>query len=118
LDFHNRTPEHSPDIETTYFYSGKGWSFRQDNQECAQTSSDIPGFKTRHLIRPPVRRLTKGAWAQIKLVGEKVMGYSWEGTELKDSYRLTGTTVVRVIAARGTYDSPINLDVEASEFPF
>jgi hypothetical protein len=54
----------------------------------------------------------------VKLIGEKVMGYSWDGVELKDSYKLTGKALVRVVTAHETYDYPFNLDVEANEIPF
>jgi len=118
LDLHNRSPDNSPDIEAIYFYMGKAWSFRQDNQECAQTKSDLEEFHLRHLIRSPVRRLTKDGWAQVKLVGEKLMGYSWQGKELQDSYQLTGRALVRVLSARETYEYPLSLEVEVSYLPF
>jgi hypothetical protein len=108
----------SPNIDAIYFYTGKGWSYKQVGQECAQTKADFEDYALRHLIRPPVPRLSKGGWAQVKLIGEKVMGYSWDGVELKDSYKLTGKALVRVVTAHETYDYPLNLDVEANEIPF
>ena len=118
LDMNNRTSAVSPNIEAIYFYTGKGWSYKQDGQECAHTKADFEDYVLRHLIRSPVQRLAKDGWAQIKLVGEKVMGYSWNGNELKDEYQLTGKALVRVVTGRETYDYPLSLEVEVCEFPF
>src|SRR6185437_14105785 len=90
LDLHNRTTSVSPNIEAIYLYTGKKWSYKQDGQDCAQTSADYGDYALRHLVRSPVPRLPKDGWAQVKLVGQKVMGYSWEGKELQDSYKLSG----------------------------
>ncbi len=70
------------------------------------------------MIRSPVPRLPKDGWAQVKLIGTKVLGYTWDGVDLKDSYQLTGKAVVRVQTAHETYDYPLNLDVEVFEIPF
>lgn len=118
LDLHNKTNNVSSNIDAIYFYTGKGWRYKQDGQDCAQTKADFEDYALRHLIRSPVPRLSKGGWAQVKLVGEKIMGYSYEGKELKDSYKLTGRSVVRIVTSKETYDYPLNLDVEVSEFPF
>jgi hypothetical protein len=118
LDIHNRSTNNSPEIETIYFYTGKGWRFTQDNQECLNTISDLTEYKLRHLIRSPVRRVIKGSWSQVKLVGQKVLAYSFDGEELKDSYRLTGRAVVRVITATETFENIINLEVAVDETPF
>lgn len=118
LDLHNKTSTTSPNIDAIYFYTGKGWLYKQDGQDCAQTTADYEDYVLRHLIRSPVPRLSKNGWAQVKLVGEKVMGYSYEGRELKDSYKLTGRAVIQVVTSREIYDYPLNIDVEASEFPF
>jgi hypothetical protein len=118
LDIHNRATINSPEIETMYFYTSKGWSFSQDNQECPNTVSDLSEYQIRHLIRSPVRRVMKGGWAQVKLVGRKVLAYSFNGEELKDSYRLTGKSVVRVVTTTETFENLINLEVVVDEFPF
>jgi hypothetical protein len=65
-----------------------------------------------------VRRFTKGDWAQVKLVGEKVVASSWNGEEIKEKYRLIGRSVVRVVTSDSTYDYQIDLDVEAEDIPF
>lgn len=118
MDFHNRTASVSPNIEAIYFYTGKGGSYTQDGQECPQTSGDVEDYPLRHLIRPPVPRLARDGWAQVKLVGKKVLGYTWDGKELEDSYKLSGRALIRVVTVRDTYDYPLNLDVEVSEIPF
>ena len=40
MDMHNRTSVSSPDIYGLYFYTGAGWSFTQDGQECLQSDAD------------------------------------------------------------------------------
>jgi nucleoside 2-deoxyribosyltransferase len=105
LDFHNRSSKHSAYIETIYFYTGSGWSFNQDNRECPQTGSDIPGYTTRHLIQSPLPRLQKGMWAQVKLVGKKVMRNLKEGEDWEASYRIKGTALVRIVTERAIFDS-------------
>lgn len=118
LDLRNRTASGSPNIEAMYFFTGSDWSYTQDGQECPQTKGDVADYALCHLIRSPVPRLAKDSWAQVKLVGKKVLGYSWQGNELHDSYKLTGRSLVRVATERGAYDYPLNLDVEVSVFPF
>jgi nucleoside 2-deoxyribosyltransferase len=120
MDMHNRTNMISPDIYGIYFYTGKGWDFKQDGQECLQSDADSnsQGFKIRHLIRAPMPRLTKGGWAQIKLVGKKMVATAFKGEELKDAYELTGVALLRVSTAKGDFDTLINLKVTADEIPF
>lgn len=101
-----------------YFYTSDKWSYNQDNQECAKTNSDLQEYKLRHLIRSPVRLLTRNGWSQVKLIGEKVMASKWEGQEVKSSYLLSGKALVRVVTARDPYDYPFNLLVKVEEFPF
>jgi hypothetical protein len=117
LDFHNKTASASPNIEAIYFYTGKRWAYKQDGQDCPQTKADFEDYELRHLIRPPLTRLTKNGWGQVKLVGEKVC-YKWDGHEIKDSYKLSGKALVRVVTERETYDYPLNLEIEVSEMPF
>src|SRR3569623_2137816 len=34
LDFHNKIASASPNIDAIYFYTGKGWTYKQDGQDC------------------------------------------------------------------------------------
>jgi nucleoside 2-deoxyribosyltransferase len=117
FDLNNTTNAPSPEIESIYFYTGRGWSFTQDAQACASTDSDMPDFFERHFIRPPVRRLTANGWAQIQLMGKKFLDYSSSGT-FKDDYKISGKTVMRIVTAERTSDYPILLDINTDEIPF
>nr|WP_249208546.1 nucleoside 2-deoxyribosyltransferase [Acetobacter okinawensis] len=118
IDLNNKTNFYSPDIDAIYFYTGKGWSFTQDGQECAQTSASLHDYTHRHMIRSPVSRLPANGWAQVKLVGKKILGATWDGSELQNSYKLVGRVLVRVVTARDNYDYTLNLDVSIDDMPF
>jgi nucleoside 2-deoxyribosyltransferase len=118
LDMHNRTNSPSPEIDAVYFYTGKGWRFTQDKQECQATDSDVRDFTSRHFVKSPVSRVGKDGWAPIKIIGEKIVGTAWRGETLQDSYDLTGFALVKVKTARGDFDSRVDLKVTADHIPF
>ena len=113
LDLHNRTSITSPDINGMYFYTGPKWSFKQDQQECPKSEVDERGFKLRHFIRAPMPRLAKGGWAQVKLIGTKIVATAFKGEKLEDSYELTEIALLRVSTERGDFDTSISLKVVA-----
>lgn len=41
-----------------------------------------------------------------------------EGDELKDSYRVTGRSILRLVTSEGNYDYELSLDVLVDELPF
>jgi nucleoside 2-deoxyribosyltransferase len=118
FDLNNKTSATSPEIDSIYFYTGAGWRYSQDGQECPSTSSDVVDFQTRHFIKPPVRRLNGGSWAQVKISGKKTVASAFGGEILKDSYRLSGRSLVRVMTTEGAFDYLIELDVNADYLPF
>lgn len=118
FDMQNKTDTQSPDIETIYFYTGKGWSFSQDGQECISTKSDMPEFGERHFIKSPVSRIGRKGWVPLKLIGKKVMGRSWIGDELQDSYDLNGFALMKVRTSYQDFLSRIELKVIANTIPF
>jgi nucleoside 2-deoxyribosyltransferase len=118
IDLLNESAQSSPDIEAIYFYCGKGWSLYQDGNECPTTDSDLTGFSSRHFLTPPLRKLHKNSWAQLKFRSEKTLGWALDGDELKDSYRLTGRSIIRLVTSEGNFDYEISLDVEVNEIPF
>lgn len=118
LDLHNKTDAVSPDIEAIYFYAGPGWAYTQDGHECPEAKSDLPDYRARYLVRPPLPRLARGGWAQAKLIGEKRLATAFSGEKLKDEYELAGRALVRIVTARAHYDYPLNLSIKVSEFPF
>jgi nucleoside 2-deoxyribosyltransferase len=119
FDLRNKTGSPSPEIEAIYFHTGSGWSFEQDGQQCLSTESSDPNFLIQHFIKSPVRRLSPGGWAQIKITGSKVLGVTWKGDVLQDTYRLHGRSLVKIVTAEGPpFEYPIEIDVEADEIPF
>jgi nucleoside 2-deoxyribosyltransferase len=118
FDFNNRTNSPSPELEAMYFCSGRGWTLMQDNQECLSTKSDLAGYHSRHFLKPPVRRLHAGSWAQIKLNLKKYIDFAKEGKKLQDNYRVAGRILLRLATSEGAFDYPIHLDVTVEEFPF
>lgn len=118
IDLHNEAGVASSEIEAIYFYSSDGWELKQDDKECPSTSSDIPDFSKRHFISCPIRKLHKNSWAQLKFSAAKYLAFSREGEELKDSYRVTGRSVLRLVTQDGNFDYDLSIDTECDEIPF
>lgn len=118
FDLHNDTDITAADLEAIYFYTGKGWTIKQDGRICPSTESDVPGFAVRHFLTPPVRRLPKKAWAQLKFIGERYLAFATAGDELKDSYKVVGKAQVRLMTAEGFFDYPTRIEVECDDIPF
>jgi nucleoside 2-deoxyribosyltransferase len=118
IDLLNESKASSSAIEAIYFYSTKGWELNQDGKECPSTDSDISVFESRHFLNPPLRVLHKNSWAQLKFEAKKILAYAREGDELKDSYRVTGRSILRLVTANGNFDYELSLDVDVVEIPF
>lgn len=118
IDLHNDSSNTSSEIEAVYFYSTKGWSLKQDGKSCPNTESDLPDFKLRHFITPPIRKLHKNSWAQLRFSSSKYLAFAEEGEELKDKYRVTGRSILRLVTPEGNYDYDLTIDVECDEVPF
>ena len=87
-------------------------------QECPSTDSDISDFQSRHFLTPPLLKLHKNSWAQLKFEARKLLAIAREGDELKDSYRVTGRSILRLVTSEGNYDYELSLDVLVDELPF
>lgn len=118
IDLLNETEKVSTEIEAVYFYSTEGWSLKQDGRECPSTDSDLPNFEKRHFITPPVRKLHKGAWAQIKFQASKTLALAYKGETIKDSYRVQGRSNLRLVTERGNFDYSLTIDTEINDIPF
>lgn len=118
IDLHNDSNNTSSEIEAIYFYSTKGWRLKQDGKDCPHTESDIPDFHIRHFITPPIRKLHKNSWAQLRFNSSRYLAFAKEGEELKDKYRVTGRSILRLVTPEGNFDYEISIDVECEEFPF
>lgn len=118
IDLNNDSSNASSEIDAIYFYANKGWTLRQDGKNCPTTDSDLPDFPSRHFLSPPVRRLNRNSWAQLKFSAKRFLAFATEGQELKDSYRLTGRALIRLVTVDGNYDYEFPLDVKIDEIPF
>jgi hypothetical protein len=118
VDLSNNSQNVSAEIEAIYFYSSKGWTLTQDDKECAFTESDIKEFTSRHFLTPPIRTLHKNSWAQLKFKTTKILAWATEGQELKDSYKINGKAIIRLVTSKGHYDYGITIDTTCEEFPF
>jgi hypothetical protein len=118
FDIHNRTTKKSPEIEAIYLHTGPGWTFKQGAEECPSTPSENQKGNLRHFIKPPITRLSPGAWGQVKLVGRKTVWSKWYGDEIKDSYNLTGFVKIDIFTSERTYNESLDLTVEVSAVPF
>lgn len=118
IDLVNETEKTSTEIESIYFYTSKDWKLKQDGKECPFTDSDIPEFGRRHFLSSPVRKLYKGSWAQIKFRSSKTLASAFKGEEIKDSYKVTGRSILRLVTEQGNFDYSLLIDVNIEEFPF
>ena len=118
IDLMNESGSASSEIEAAYFYSTSGWILFQDGRECSSTDSDIPDFKRRHFLVLPLRRLQKNSWAQIKFEAKRILASALRGEELKDSYKLTGRSILRLVTSQGNVDYDLSVDVSIDENPF
>ena len=121
FDLNNDTTVPSPEIEAIYFETGRGWTFKQEGQDCAARHVEGDKSTISHFIRPPVRRLQAKSWAEIKITGKKTLETNFgrkKDVVFKDKYRVAGRAKVRVVTTDGAFDFPIDLDMEVDEFPF
>jgi hypothetical protein len=114
----NDSDRAAPEIEAIYLHCGEMWKVQQDDKVCPSTRSDIPLFKKRHFLTSPIKRLLPGTWAQIKVRMDGVIASSVKGQELRSSYKVGGSAVLRIITSEGNYDYPINVDYDLEEIPF
>ena len=118
FDLFNRTTKKSPEIEAMYLQTSKGWRFSQGEDRCASTSVEDDSVRVRHFIKPPVTRLSPGAWAQVKLTGTKQVWNKYSGEEYRDSYNLSGFTEIEVFTSEGNFTERLSVDLDVREVPF
>jgi hypothetical protein len=118
IDLFNDSNSPSAEIEAIYFYTSKAWRLFQEGRQCPSTDSDLIPFDRRHFITTPLRRLAKGSWAQVKFETNKTLAWALKGEELKDSYRINGRSVLRLVTAEGNFDYEVPIDVTVAEIPF
>lgn len=114
----NKSDKPSAEIEAIYIYSGNGWRLYQDDRECPSTDSDVANFTQRHFLTAPLRRLQKGAWAQLKFSGRKTLAWATKGEKMKDSYRVNGKALLKLVTEDGDFDYELIIDTTADDIPF
>lgn len=118
IDFTNESPTPSPEIEAIYFYSTNRWQLVQDAKACPSTDSDVQPFERRHFLTPPIRRLGPKGWAQMKFDSKTTFATAYKGEELKESYEVTGKSLLRIVTANGNFDHEITINTTVDELPF
>ena len=118
IDLTNTSQKASAEIDAIYFYCSKGWTFTQDGKDCPSTESDIEGFTIRHFLTPPLRKLHKNSWAQLKIKTTKILAWADEGEELKSSYKINGKSIIRLVTSEGNFDYELIIDTTCDEIPF
>jgi len=118
IDLTNESATSSPEIEAVYFYSTKRWRLYQNGTECPSTSSDLQGFDKRHFLNTPVRILHSGAWAQLQFEARTTLASGVAGEALKDSYRTSGHSTLRLVTEKGLFDYTLYLNIEFTDIPF
>ena len=118
FDIHNRTDQRSPDIEAMYLYTAKGWRLEQGGENCPNTQAANDSPRLRHFVKPPITKLSKGAWAQVNVTARKGVWSKWEGKELKEKYTFRGKVYLEICTSEGNFTEQFPVEVTAEEFPF
>ena len=118
IDLHNDSEIPSAEIDTIYFYTGNEWAVYQDGSICPSTDSDVPAYKHRYFLTPPVKRLQKSGWAQLRFTAKRIIARTYHGEELKESYPITGQAAIRMGTDMGIVDYQIQIDTTADWSPF
>ena len=118
FDLHNKTNHISPEISAIYLYTGNQWKIMHDAKECPYSDADIEPFKYRYFISPPVPKIGRNGWAQVKVKATRTIAKAWEGDEIKDEYNIGGRGNLRLETADGNYDHEFDFNLELQEIPF
>lgn len=119
IDMFNDSYKASPDITAIYLYSANsGWEISQNGTVCPSTESDVKPFKRRYFLQSPVQRLQSQSWAQLQFSGTRVLARAWSGDEMKDSYTISGKSLLRFVTAAGTFDYELSINIEVDDLPF
>lgn len=118
FDLHNKTNNISPEISAIYLYTGHQWKIMNDSKECPFSEADIKPFKYRYFILPPVPKIGRNGWTQVKVKATRTIARAWEGDEIKDEYKVGGRGILRLETADGNYDHEFDFNLELQEIPF
>ena len=118
VDLYNDSDTPSSDIEGAYYYTGNDWEIRQDDKECSTTESDFAPYRHRYFLNCPVKRLQRGAWAQLRFAARRRVAVAYRGEELKDSYWVAGHSMLRLVTDKDRFDYDVPVDIVVDDIPF
>lgn len=115
----NNSDRKSPDIDAVYLYTGKGWTFSVNNEQCPSATAEDGTGRVQHFIKSPVPRLSPGGWAPIRLTGRKALWSKYEGKgEPKDTYTVAGHVTLELATAEGRFEERQHISIAVDELPF
>lgn len=118
FDLHNKTNKVSPEISAIYLYTGNKWKITHDAKDCPHSEADIDPFKYRYFITPPIPRIGRNGWTQVKVKASRTIAAAWEGDEIKTEYNVRGRGILRLETTDGNYDHEFDFNLEINEIPF
>jgi len=118
FDLHNKTNNISPEISAIYLYTGKDWKILQDAKECPFSEANIKPFKYRYFITPPVPKIGRNGWAQVKVKASRIIARAWAGDEIKEEYNISGRGILRLEMADRNFDHEFDFSLDIAEIPF
>lgn len=118
LDIENKTNKTSAEIHSIYAHFGKEWTIKQDSKKLPYKKSDLKPFNYRYQIHPPMDKIPKKGWCQIKLNANRMIANVWEGDVIKDSYTIKGNILIEIVTETGTYTQTFPLSTSIDVLPF
>jgi len=118
IDLHNRSKKRSPEIEAIYIYTTNMWHFKQGGEICPVTKVGEGRRTHKTFIKPPIPRLSPGAWAQLSLSGSRQLWTKWSGEKRHDTYSHSGSIIMEIQTSEGILTHDVPLAVEFDQVPF
>ncbi len=118
IDLLNEFEKTSSEIEAIYFYTSTDWDIYQDDKLCPSAKSDLPDFHKRHFLNSPIRKMASNSWAQVSFKAIKILARAYQGEALKDSYRIIGKSILRLMTSESNFDYDIRIDTTVDDLPF
>ncbi len=107
----------SPEIEAIYLKTKNFWTLTVSNIECPSNPVEKKD-SLRHFIAPPIKRLSPGAFAQVKIGFKKQFWSHFTGQEPSEIYSSKGNLEFEIATSEGTFFENHAIDVKFEEFPF
>lgn len=118
FEIKNTSLRRSPEIESIYIFTKKDWSFKADGTPLSKSEIEGRDAKYSALIKPPVTRLSPGAWARFKLSGQRYLWYKSSGEEPKEKYTYSGPIQFEIHTSEGVHPMTVEVSTTFEEVPF